>query len=261
MLNILKADFYRLRKSKIWLGILLGWIIFLLLGNLTALASGGHGTLTLVSDMRNTNAMSFAPNGSGIMAQQLRVSNFLFYFLIPVVLFSFISDFKWGTIKNSVPFKYSRPQLYLAKFIFCSILACLMPLLYCLVGLLMNQIFHGFSGSFYFNDFIMMLKIIGLQAPMYMGFVGVMLLLGILLQSSSAVTAIVFSYQTVIFFVGAFAQSARFAEFEPITCLNYVAHIHLLTNADIFRTIIIGLSMTVLSLILGYTVFRKKEIR
>ena len=46
MFNIIKADFYKLWKSKILLWITLGFLGILLLGN--GLAQGGDGVMTLI---------------------------------------------------------------------------------------------------------------------------------------------------------------------------------------------------------------------
>ena len=57
MFNIIKADFYKLWKSKILLWITLGFLGILLLGN--GLAQGGDGVMTLMSDSMNYNLIHF----------------------------------------------------------------------------------------------------------------------------------------------------------------------------------------------------------
>lgn len=262
MLNIIKADFYRLRKSKMVLGILCGLLVFLLLGNLNAkLGSAGQGDIIPVADMKELNTVSFYPNGSAIILNLLRASNIMVFCLIPIVLYVFISDFKLGTTKNLIPFKYSRAQIYIAKWLFCSLLCLLLPIFYCLVGLLMNQLFHGFSGTFQVQDFIQMFKIILLQTPLYIGFTGVLLLIGIAFQSSVAVTAVTISYPVVIMFTSGYLNLPHLSRFEPITCLDLAAHIPDLSNTDITRIIGVGSVMAIASVVLGFLLFQRKSIR
>lgn len=261
MQNIIKADFFRFVKSNIWFKIILGLSVFLLIGNIYAVSNGGHGTITLISDARNQNAVSFYPNGSQIMLQLLRGSNFLFFFLLPLVLHTFISDFKWGTLKNELSFRYSRTEFYLAKFIFASLLAIALPIFYTLYGLLLNQLFRGFSGTFALSDFIEVLKIVALQAPVYIGFIGIFLLIGVAFQSNSLLVGIVFAYQMSIFFIIAIFRDTFLERFEPITCLNSAAFIQQLDFADILRIIVVGLVMAVFSLISGILLFKRKAIQ
>lgn len=62
MFNIIKADFYKLWKSKILLWITLGFLGILLLGN--GLAQGGDGVMTLMSDSMNYNLVHFGKKGT-----------------------------------------------------------------------------------------------------------------------------------------------------------------------------------------------------
>lgn len=262
MQNIIKADFFRFIKSKVWLKIILGLSIFLVIGNIYALVGGGHGTITVVSDVKNQNAVSFYPNGSAIMPSLLRGSNLLFYCLLPIVLHTLVSDFKWGTLKNELSFRYSRTEFYLSKFVFGSLLAIALPMVYVLYGLLLNQLFRGFSGTFQLNDFIEVLKIVALQAPVYIGFIGIFLLIGVIFQSNSVLVSVVLTYQMAIFFIIALINNFTFmGRIEPITCLNSAAFVQQLPLNDILTIIAVGLLMTAFSLILGILVFNRKAIQ
>lgn len=261
MLNIMKADFYRFVKSKIWLKIILGFTIFLLLGNIVSAVGQGNGEVTLVADIKNQNEVNFATNGSLIMLQLLRGSNFLFYFLIPIVLYTLISDFKWKTLKNELSFRYSRNEYYFAKCLFATIIAALLPIFYTLYGLLFNQLFNGFSGSIHLRDFIEMLKIVALQFPIYLGFTSLLLLIGIIFQSNAIVVGVVLTYQLGIFFIFSMVRSDFFGNIEPITCLNSAAFLQQLSTTEIITIILVGLAMAAISLPLGLLTFKRKAIQ
>ena len=51
MFNIISADLYKLKKSKVLLWIILGLLGIILLGNI--LAQSGDGIMTLMSDTMN----------------------------------------------------------------------------------------------------------------------------------------------------------------------------------------------------------------
>ena len=80
MFNIISADLYKLKKSKVLLWIILGLLGIILLGNI--LAQSGDGIMTLMSDTMNYNTIHFKKNGTEIMPELLKGSNILIFFLI-----------------------------------------------------------------------------------------------------------------------------------------------------------------------------------
>ena len=98
LLNIIRADIYKLIKSKVLIWDFLGLIAILLIGNL--LTINGEGLMTLISDTQNLNQVNYSIKGSAIMPELLKGSNILVLFLIPIVINVFISDFRYATIKN-----------------------------------------------------------------------------------------------------------------------------------------------------------------
>lgn len=264
MLNMIRADLYRLRKSRTLLGIMIGWLIYLLLGSFFELSGPEHSSISIMSNDRMRNEVVFSANGSAFALQLLNSSIFLYYFVIPVVLFILISDFKWGTIKNIVPFKYSRVQIYLSKFIVAGIISALLPVAFCLLGLLVNQVFHGFSGIFRVEDFIKMSKIIGLQMPIMTGMAGVFLLVGLLLENGTAVAVSTIVYQMCVYMFAPMLSDKvynTFFKFEPITCLSLTASADQLGRSDIAAILTSGIGLTAVALACGLLMFRRKSIR
>lgn len=261
MLNIIKVDLFRFAKSKVWLKIFLGLSIYLLIGNVYSVLNGGHGSITIVSDLKTQNEVSFYANGSEMMLQLLRGSNLLFFCLLPLVLNIFVSDFKWGTLKNELSFRYSRRQFYLAKFILTSLLAVVLPIFYVLYGLGLNQLFHGFSGTFQIHDFLLVIQIVLLQAPIYIGLIGMLLLLGIICQSNTLLVGIALAYQMAIFFLFGILGNGFFANFEPLTCLNSAAFFQYITLNEKLTIVLVGFVMMVVSAVLGNIIFYKKAIQ
>lgn len=179
MFNIISADLYKLKKSKVLLWIILGLLGIVLLGNI--LAQSGDGIMTLMSDTMNYNTIHFKKNGTEIMPELLKGSNILIFFLIPIVINVFISDYKYETIKNTVSFQYPRTMIYISKMLVCSLFAIIIPFLYVILGLIVNLAFNGFN-NIKLADVLITIKIVCAQLPIYIGFVGLMEFLKVIRQ-------------------------------------------------------------------------------
>lgn len=257
MFNIIKADFYKLWKSKILLWITLGFLGILLLGN--GLAQGGDSVMTLMSDSMNYNLIHFDKKGTQMMIELLKGSNVILFFLIPIIINVFISDFKYKTIKNTVSYQYSRITIYLSKMLVCALFALILPVLYVVLGLVMSILFNGFV-SIQLSDLIIVLKIIVLQLPLYIGFIGVMIFIGILFKSNMATTLFTVLYQFIMIFVSEIVTSIHLSEIDPVTCLDHLAYLNSLSATIICKTEFVGFILIILSLILGIYVFCYRDI-
>lgn len=259
MINIIKADAFRLRKSKVILGIIIGLLMVLMLGNFMAL--NGDGKMTFMSDTLNLNEVTYSLQGSKIMPELLKGSNILLFFLIPIVLNIFISEFKFSTIKNTVSYKYKRTQIYFSKFILCSILCFLLILSYVGIGLILNLAFNKMQGTIEIQDFILTIKIILTQMPIYIGIVALMLLIGILFQSSTAVILITILYPFLITIVAYALKIKDISSYEPVTCLDKAAYFMSLTNREIIQLVVIGVIMIAFSLLFGLLIYNRRDFK
>ena len=259
MLNIMKADLFRLRKSKVIPGIFVGLILILLLGNI--LAVNGGGKMTFMSDTLNLNEVIYSIKGSAIMPELLKGSNILVFFLIPIVLNIFISDFKFSTIKNSIGYKYSRVDIYLSKFILSVILTFLIAFGYVLCGLLLNVIFNKMQVSISINDFIEVIKIILIQLPIYFGIVSFMFLIGTIFKNPTVVSVIVVLYPMLITVVTFTFKLMDLSQYEPITCLDKAAYLSVLSIHEIFKIIFIGFVMMILFTSFGVYIFNHDDLK
>lgn len=256
MFNMMKADFYKLWKSKILLWITLGLLGIILLGNM--LAQSGDGVMVLMSDTMNYNTVHFTKKGTGIMLELLKGSNIIIFFLIPVVINVFISDFKYMTIKNTVSYKYTRTKVYLSKLILCSLFAVVLPILYVSLGFIVSVLFNGIV-EIKSIDFLTVLKIILLQLPIYIGFIGLMIFVGVLFRSNLATTLFTVLYQLAMVFVSSIT-TFQISNIEPITCLDRLAYLNILNRSSIYRIEFIGFILILSSIILGIYLFNYRDI-
>ena len=259
MMHIIRADLYRFRKSKVMFGISIGFLIILTVGNLTAIR--GEGKVMIISDALWLNQANYAVKGSKIILEILKGSNILVFFLIPIVLHVFVSDFTFQTIKNTVSYKYSRIKIYLAKFITCSLLVLLLVTSYIVYALVLKLLFNNMKGAIYVSDIVQAIKIVSLQFPIYVGIIGIILLIGTLFQNGTLVTVITILYliynTTLIHMI----KWANFAKVEPITCLDKAAYLSSLKTHEIVQIIGIGLLMLICSVSIGAYIFSQKDFK
>ena len=260
MMHIIRADLYRFRKSKVMFGISIGLLIILTVGNLTAIR--GEGKVMIMSDALWLNQANYAVKGSKIISEILKGSNILVFFLIPIVLHVFVSDFTFQTIKNTVSYKYSRIKIYLAKFITCCLLVLLLVISYIVYGVVLNLLFNNMGGQIYVSSHIIqMIKIVALQFPIYAGIIGIMMLIGILFQSSTVVSVFTILYITFSSIFIFLFKLVDFAKVEPITFLDKAAYLSTLKTHEIVQIVGIGLLMLICSVSIGAYIFSQKDFK
>ena len=244
MFNIISADLYKLKKSKVLLWIILGLLGIVLLGNI--LAQSGDGIMTLMSDTMNYNTIHFKKNGTEIMPELLKGSNILIFFLIPIVINVFISDYKYETIKNTVSFQYPRTMIYISKMLVCSLFAIIIPFLYVILGLIVNLAFNGFN-NIKLADVLITIKIVCAQLPIF--------------KSNTATTVFSILYQFVILFISSIASNIDISAVDPITCLDRLAYLNTLSTTNILEILCVGIVLVICSVFFGNYIFCKNDVR
>ena len=224
MFNIISADLYKLKKSKVLLWIILGLLGIVLLGNI--LAQSGDGIMTLMSDTMNYNTIHFKKNGTEIMPELLKGSNIL----------------------------------YISKMLVCSLFAIIIPFLYVILGLIVNLAFNGFN-NIKLADVLITIKIVCAQLPIYIGFIGLMVLVGVVFKSNTATTVFSILYQFVILFISSIASNIDISAVDPITCLDRLAYLNTLSTTNILEILCVGIVLVICSVFFGIYIFCKNDVR
>ena len=110
------------------------------------------------------------------------------------------------------------------------------------------------------GELITVLKIIVLQLPLYIGFIGIMVSIGILFKSNMATTLFTILYQFMMIFVSEIVTSIHLSEIDPVTCLDHLAYLNTLSTNIIYKTEFVGFILIISSLILGIYVFCYRDI-
>lgn len=72
-------------------------------------------------------------------------------------------------------------MIYISKMLVCSLFAIIIPFLYVILGLIVNLAFNGFN-NIKLADVLITIKIVCAQLPIYIGFVGLMVLVGVVFK-------------------------------------------------------------------------------
>ena len=78
-------------------------------------------------------------------------------------------------------------MIHISKILVCSLFAIIIPFLYVILGLIVNLAFNGFN-NIKLADVLITIKIVCAQLPIYIGFVGLMVLVGVVFKSNTATT-------------------------------------------------------------------------
>ena len=141
MINVLRADIYRLTRDKALYAtfgavILMAAILVLPIG-------GGGGVLGLPVNLYFDNDGPAWLDGFHAATVLLPASSALTFFLIPVVVIAGRGHFADGAVRNSLTTGISRTRLYLATWIISSALTVVMFVVYLGSGIGLATLAHG----------------------------------------------------------------------------------------------------------------------
>ena len=171
MINLLRADFYKLKRSK----------SFIICSILAALY-----VTYIVIDF----------GSSAHIKEQLSPSTFHWLYMffeeraflpyaIPVFQAMFITmlitnEYSTGTIKDSVSLGFSRMKIYISKLITVSVGTILMLLISIFFIVITSIIVFGIYGSFSMYDFILLIRMFLIQVFLYTAYGSVFLMIAFL---------------------------------------------------------------------------------
>ncbi|MGO2100087.1 ABC transporter permease [Vagococcus salmoninarum] len=148
MLNTIRADFYRLSKTKgFW--ITQGLLIILVLVSILSQAVGSVGVSSPETMDELTNATK-SVNWTGIVSVEMlsTMSSLLIYFIIPLLVMAVGYDFSKQTYKNSLTVGVSRTKFYFSKYITLSLLILLQLFYYIAVVFIVGSLINGIGVGF-----------------------------------------------------------------------------------------------------------------
>lgn len=151
-------------------------------------------------------------------------------------------------------------MIYISKMLVCSLFAIIIPFLYVILGLIVNLAFNGFN-NIKLADVLITIKIVCAQLPIYIGFVGLMVLVGVVFKSNTATTVFSILYQFVILFISSIASNIDISAVDPITCLDRLAYLNTLSTTNILEILCVGIVLVICSVFFGNYIFCKNDVR
>ncbi|MFB5509067.1 ABC transporter permease [Enterococcus casseliflavus] len=159
MLNFIRADLYRLSKSKSF------WItegIILLLVILSVVSNGSVG-VTLGDSTQTSGGLT---EMTGFLAIQTSLSSMLLYYSLPLVMQVLGSEYTKGTMKNIITVGVSKPAYLVGKFLVYALVLVLQIVAICVVSFVAGTVIGGIGYNdlsqienllYYFVSFVLIL--------------------------------------------------------------------------------------------------------
>ena len=251
MMNIIRADFYRISKSWVTYAPFAGLFLLLLVMVGSSLIQGNVA----------------ADTSSLLYVKQLLSHSQLFFLLamIPFVFCVSVPSFSDGTMKNDISWGMSRTTLYVSKLLVLMMLAVLLYVFFIGSGMVIATAFFGF-GDIAPGFWVNLLQSMGAQIIAVLAVCSLMTFLSFLLKKpyvlTEALAALLMIPLVVDWIAGLFnADLSWVLYFDLASTLQRFASFSQLDS----RTILIGFGAVVtwftVALVAGITLLRKAEIK
>ena len=252
MINLMKADLYRIVKTK---GFIIFWLVSFLVSMLS-IANHEPGGILLGGD--------FDLNADRKLDILQTAMNLVYYFLLIMPVFGIITaEFSEHTIKNTITSAISKGKFYFAKTLFALVYS-----LGCFLGA--NYLFYfvnrAVNGSKYSSPLGEYSKILFGQFPVFVAIVSAFVFFAFYFKKGAAFNSIVIITPLVYSFIisilceidGAQKVCQKLIKFEVSTMIANLA----LGCSKSYRTdcYIISATVTVISCVLGYLIWKKREV-
>lgn len=266
MMNIIRADFYRIFKGKIL------YITFaVLMAFLVMQAIAGTGAVRIVTPeetMAMTEETQQITRATGLSAPFIMAgsSGNIIYFLVPLVVCVAGADFSSKSIKNVLSRGIFRGKYYFAKLIPVLGLAVILQLLNLLLPIGVASIRNGFGGDFTTEWLKEVLSVYGMQMLFIFALACVGVFIAMSTQKVSSTIALYIGFMFVpsivlLVIMSAFPNMEGLMSYDLATSLNAMANLSALPEKEIFKAIVICLTYIVGSTAAGLVIFKKRSVR
>ena len=259
MINMMKADLYRMSKSK---GMLFFWL-FTAFTYSISIISKSYGGITLY-------AMYDLPETAKTDMGQLTM-NATFYFLLIIPVFCVVtSEFGERTLKNTISSSVSKRLYFVSKFLFSLVYSALSFTLANFAYYAVNRLVNGGEYSSAIGDFS---KAFFTQFPIFTAIISVFTMFAFLLRRGAIYNAVTISAPIVGTMIAQVLMSinsereslkklANFGEKLMSYGVETMSARIIFDTSDDYRTncYIICAVVTVLSFVIGYISFSKREL-
>jgi ABC-type transport system involved in multi-copper enzyme maturation permease subunit len=265
MMNIIRADLYRLVRGKalyVTLAFLIVIIIILVFAGTNI--SPGLSPKSLGLDIGDLSVAS----GASSAYSQLVNSNLVIYFMLPLAVAVAASMFSSNAAKNEITTGMSRIKIYFAKSVLSVLLSWATYILFIGGGILAATIVYG-AGDWSSEYVAYVLKAFGSQLLVITAYSFIAVFLCFVFKNSGAVTGIYIAFcnvpQFVIVMLGIALNNQELQQgllkYDLVTVLQMFPMINLLSAGEIIRSYAIAIVYIIAATAGGVALFRKAEIK
>lgn len=256
MINMIKAELYRLTKSK---GIYIFWILTAAVYGI-AIAIREEGGIFLGAALDDPQLLT-AVRKLDILQMS---SNFTFYYLLLMPVFVVIaSEFSEHTIKNAITSSISKGQYFIYKFVFALIfsLICFTAANY--LFYIVNRLVNGDDFSSPIGEFS---KAFFMQLPMFAAIISAFIFIAFFLKKGAAFNAVTMIFPFAYTMVGSVMIGIEGSKKAGEALMKHDLSVMIkgltlgVSNSTRNEYYIICAVVTVVSFTLGYLSFTKSEI-
>lgn len=261
MLNIIKADWYRLRHHK---GLYITLILLILFLGLQGM--GARGQIGVITETTNQAVSTLEPTGSTMPMEILGSIDNQIYFLLAFIVFIAGADFSSHTVKNAISSGVSRLDYFLSKLALSALFALIIVLLSGFIPTIMATVKNGFGAPLLKGQWLVLLKAYGLVFYLYMALTVFGVMLSFVTQKIASVNSLYLVFclvPSILIMILAIIDTffLKLFKFEFISNMRTIANIGTFTPEDYMRIFLIGGTLMVSSLAITYVFYSKCDIK
>ncbi|MFP3153917.1 ABC transporter permease [Lachnospiraceae bacterium ZAX-1] len=259
-MNIIKSEFYKLKKSKVFYFCLLACVV---LAVFSVVLAGSIQAGVLTRGVEAAEETTEVLTGVSLLEQALGLD------FLPTIFAVFVSifvagEFTNGSMKNYVSKGYSRVAIYLSKFMVCGVAVMAMYLVNIVLACAIGSAIWGFDPTGLATAGNIATMVLG-EALLLLAYTSLFVLLSMWLRSngvSIAVNICVVSLFSTILMLTTFITG------DSITLANYwisgnVSALATIApeNGAVMQGLIVGLCYLIGGTVLGSVLFKKQDIK
>ena len=257
MLNLIRADLYRILRSKAL------WITFSVLV-VFVVASGMTGVIGTIgmynSALEDLNTLK---SGSMLQLGQMAAGDDLFYFFLPILVVVVTTDFTNGTVKNTLGKGCSRVTYYCSKLILSMVVCSVFVVMFNTFPLLVGTLLYGLGDYFETYNYF---RILATQIPLYLAVVSLGCFIALTVKKTASLNAIyipmfIVAQIVITILVNLNSKFIALMDFELSMGVRKYALVETITNNDILAKWGLGIIVIVITTVLGIILFRRSEIK
>jgi ABC-2 type transport system permease protein len=265
MINLLKSEFYKLKKSKGFYILLALCVVFPVIlafayKGVAATAAAGN------PDMQDILVMSRQFSGAWFTGNALSMEGMAIHSLIIAIFVSiFVAmEFNHGTMKNIVSKGFNRTQVYFSKFLTATTAALVMLITFMIASTIIGTILWGFDsqGIASLGNFMTLFLT---QGFLIVAYTAVFVFVAMSLRSNGASIGVNIC---LVILVGTLLEAVNLLFHNNVNLLNYwiggnISNLTTLnpSSSDVLRGVIVAGVYTVVATAAGFTLFKKQDIK